>query len=182
MYSHPLLKLGGNPDNIFSEGTLGPSPVYSHQLANDSEDLQVNPLLRDDKGLFIRPSEFTPEQIEAALASYSLPVKPAQILGFFNALVLATVLTLFYRMRRREGQVFALLLTLYPITRFLLEMIRADNEHDIRRLILTHNQITSLVMLLGGIGLFVALRKLPASAGPTMAQLAGATTRRPKNH
>lgn len=182
MYSHPLLKLGGDTDNVFSEGTIGPSPVYSHQRAAHPDDLKVNPLLTDGSGGLIRPSDFTPEQIDAALASHSLWVKPAQILGFFNALILATILTLFYRMRRREGQVFALMLVLYPITRFLLEMIRADNEHDISRLILTHNQITSLVMFLGGIGLFVLLGRLPASVGPTMAQLAGATACRSKNH
>jgi len=182
MYSHPLLKLGGDRDNVFSEGTAGPSPVYSHQLANDREALKVDPLLVDADGQLIRPSDFAPRQIKAALASHSLAVKPAQILGFFNALILASILTLFYRMRRREGQVFALMLVLYPITRFLLEMIRADNEHDISRLILTHNQITSLVMFLGGIGLFALLRRLPPSAGPTMAQLAGATARRSKDH
>jgi phosphatidylglycerol---prolipoprotein diacylglyceryl transferase len=181
MYSHPLLKLGGDPDNVFSEGTMGPSPVYSHQRAAHPEDLNVDPLLTDSTGQLIRPSKFTSEQIEAALASKSLAVKPAQILGFFNALILVTILSLFYRMRRREGQVFALLLTLYPITRFLLEMIRADNEHDISRLILTHNQITSLVMFLGGIALFIVLGRLPASVGPTMAQSAGTSPRRAKN-
>ena len=181
MYSHPLLKLGGDRDNVFSEGTVGPSPVYSHQLAADGDALSVNPLLTGPDGRLILPSEFSPEQIDAALASKSLAVKPAQILGFFNALILASVLSLFYRMRRREGQVFALMLALYPITRFLLEMIRADNEHDIRRLVLTHNQITSLVMFLGGIGLFILLKRLPPSAGPTMAEIAGSAARRPKN-
>jgi phosphatidylglycerol:prolipoprotein diacylglycerol transferase len=36
------------------------------------------------------------------------------------------VLWLYYPFRRRDGEVFALLITLHPISRFLLEMIRSD--------------------------------------------------------
>jgi len=101
---------------------------------------------------------------------WSAPVRPAQPLGLINALLLAALLTGFYRLRRREGQVFALMLVLYPITRFVLESIRADNPHDLLHGILTHNQYTSLIMLAGGIGLFVLLRFMKPSAGPLWAE------------
>lgn len=107
---------------------------------------------------------------ELAGHQWSHKVKPAQLLALINALVIAGVLAGFYRIRTREGQVFALLLILYPITRFILESIRDDNPHNLLQGILTHNQYTSLVMAGVGIALFLALKRLPASAGPAWAQ------------
>jgi len=110
------------------------------------------------------------DEIALARETHAMPTKPAQVLGIVNALLLAVILSLFYRLRKREGQVFALLLVLYPITRFLLEAIRDDNPHELMEGVLTHNQYTSLAMVLGGIILFVLLRKMPASCGPTWAR------------
>jgi hypothetical protein len=102
--------------------------------------------------------------------SWSRPVKPSQAIGIANALVLAGILALFFRLRRREGQVFALMAILYPITRFVEEMIRDDNAHDLLRGILTHNQYTSLVLLVLGVVFWWSLRWVPASCGPTWSQ------------
>ncbi len=54
----------------------------------------------------------------------------AQPLGFLNAMILSGVLSLFFHRRRVHGAVFGLMFILYPITRFVLEMIRADNPLD----------------------------------------------------
>jgi prolipoprotein diacylglyceryltransferase len=105
-----------------------------------------------------------------AAATQSLPVRPAQVLGILNALVLAGLLQLMYRYRRWEGQTFALLAILYPITRFCLELVRDDNAHDLARGVLTHNQWTSLILLACGVGLWAMLRRLPPSAGPVLAE------------
>jgi len=105
-----------------------------------------------------------------AVKEHSLPVKPSQALGIANALIVALVLVMFFRLRSREGQVFALLLILYPITRFVEEMIRDDNPHSLLAGILTHNQYTSMVLLAMGVAIFVMLRRLPASAGPAWAE------------
>ena len=43
-----------------------------------------------------------------------------------NAGLLFLVLWSFYPLRRRDGEVFVLLFTVYPIGRFLLESIRDD--------------------------------------------------------
>lgn len=120
------------------------------------------------------------DQIQLTARQRSLPVKPAQPLGLVNALVLAGLLGLFYRLRKREGQVFALLLILYPITRFALEIIRADNAHNVLAADLTHNQYISMALTTIGIGMWFWLRRLPASAGPGGAQrqVAAAPTRK----
>ena len=88
----------------------------------------------------------------------------------FRGGLLALLLTMGTRLRKREGQVFAAMMVAYPILRFFEEMIRADNPHDLTKLILTHNQYTSMVMLAIGIVMFVALRRLSPSCGPAWAQ------------
>ncbi|MFP3937455.1 MAG: prolipoprotein diacylglyceryl transferase family protein [Phycisphaerae bacterium] len=111
-----------------------------------------------------------------AMSERSAPVKPAQPLGLANALLLALLLTVFFRLRCWEGQVFALLVIAYPITRFALESVRADNPHNLLRGVLTHNQYTSLAMIAGGILLYLLWRRFPASAGPVPAERAQAAT------
>lgn len=123
------------------------------------------------------------DQLRLAASAMSLPVKPAQILGVINALILAGLLWLFYRLRTREGQAFALLVILYPVTRFVLEIIRDDNAHSIQAGVFTHNQYTSMALTTIGIVMWLSLRLLPASAGPTWAdrRSAAAVRTRRKN-
>lgn len=133
-----------------TEPAVGGKPATAHGDINRAD---ANAYLQED--LF-------------ALAgrSYSLPVKPAQVIGIINALLLAALLTGFHRLRKREGQVFALMLILYPITRFLLEMIRDQSQHDLLGGVLTHNQWTSLATTVTGIIFWGILYKLPRSARP----------------
>jgi len=58
----------------------------------------------------------------------SLPGHPAQVYSTINALVLCLLLVAYDPFRRRDGELTALLLTLYPVTRFLLEIIRTDES------------------------------------------------------
>ena len=135
------------------------------QRFDKNADSKLTGLERDEANTFLQVDE-----IALAGASVSLPVKPAQVLGIINALLLAAILTFFYRLRTREGQVFAMLFVLYPITRFMLEAIRDDNPHNLYPIVLTHNQWSSLAMTVGGVVALVLLRRLPASCGPTWAQ------------
>src|SRR5262249_13747847 len=56
----------------------------------------------------------------------SVPIHPAQLYAAIDAGLLAALLWFYFPFRRRDGEVFALLVTLHPISRFLLEMIRSD--------------------------------------------------------
>ena len=151
------------------DGLINPAP----ELVDKSAMPRAVPYMRDGKKAFaptlplLSPESFSDEQIRIASASRSLPVRPAQALGFFNALLLAALLCAFYRHRRREGQVFAVLLVIYPITRFLLEGIRSDT---VLHLGMTHNQYTSLATVAAGIIMLFVISKLPPSAGPTWSQ------------
>ncbi len=80
------------------------------------------------------------------LPDKSRPVHPTQIYAAINAGLLGWFLWSFYPFRRRDGEVIALLLTLYPIGRFLLEMIRTD-EGSFMGTSLSISQNVSLVLL-----------------------------------
>lgn len=97
------------------------------------------------------------------------PQRPAQVLGIINALLLGGLLLLYHRHRRREGRVFALMLILYPITRFLLESIRNVDPFNVFHGNWTHNQISALVLILMGAVMWWWIGRLPVSAGPTLA-------------
>lgn len=56
----------------------------------------------------------------------SAPVHPAQIYAAVDAGLLALLLWFFYPYRRRDGEVTALMFILHPPSRFLLEIVRAD--------------------------------------------------------
>jgi phosphatidylglycerol:prolipoprotein diacylglycerol transferase len=56
----------------------------------------------------------------------SVPIHATQLYAAIDAALLAAVLWFFYPYRRRDGEVFALLVTIHPISRFVLEMVRSD--------------------------------------------------------
>jgi phosphatidylglycerol---prolipoprotein diacylglyceryl transferase len=56
----------------------------------------------------------------------SLPVHPTQAYAAIGAALLCLFLLAYSPFRRRDGEVFALMLTIYPVMRFLEEVIRTD--------------------------------------------------------
>jgi len=171
MYSKPLVKCDGRA-NPFSLSTDAPSPPWVHQWAKGQ--VAPDPKLLDAAGRLMPPRDFNDEQAAIAEASWSLPVKPAQAIGAASALVIAGLLGAFYRLRKAEGQVFALMLMMYPVTRFVLESIRDDNLHNLSAGVLTHNQYSSIAIFLIGAAMMLAIRRLPPSAGPAARQRAAA--------
>lgn len=101
----------------------------------------------------------------ATIRERSLPVHPTQIYSTINAALLAFLLWHFYPYRTRDGQVIALLLTLYPITRFLLEIIRTD-EAAIFGTGLSISQNVSLLILAGVVALWFYLWRQPRTLVP----------------
>ncbi len=95
------------------------------------------------------------------------PIHPTQIYSSINALILCLLLLAFAPFRTRDGQVFALFLTIYPATRFLIEIIRND-EAAILGTGLTISQNVSLVALAAAGLLWLALfLSRPRLAFPT---------------
>ncbi len=85
--------------------------------------------------LTIEPAgEFTEKDVHLASgdAPPNLPVHPAQLYASIDALLLALFLLAYYPYRRHDGEVVALMLTIHPITRYLLEVIRIDEADFIK--------------------------------------------------
>ena len=92
------------------------------------------------------------------LPGRSLPVHPTQIYSAVHAALLSWVLWVFYPFRRRDGEVTALMLTVYPISRFLLEIIRID-ESAVFGTGLSISQNISIVIFVLALGLWAVLRR-----------------------
>jgi phosphatidylglycerol:prolipoprotein diacylglycerol transferase len=84
--------------------------------------------------------------IPPAGGSWSLPVHPAQLYAAVDAGILAALAVAFTPLARRPGEVFALVLTLHPISRLLLEAIRID-EPPMFGTPLSISQLVSVVLL-----------------------------------
>lgn len=76
----------------------------------------------------------------------SLPLHPAQLYAAVDAALLAVLAVAFTPLARRDGEVFAVVLTLHPISRMLLEIIRVD-EPPALGTPLSISQLVSLVLL-----------------------------------
>lgn len=72
--------------------------------------------------------ELTASQIEA-LKQGHFPmhkIHPAQIYSIIKALGICLILNIAWRWRKKEGQIFSLMLILYGIARFLVELLRVE--------------------------------------------------------
>jgi len=104
-------------------------------------------------------------------APQSLPVHPSQLYSAFNALLLCLFLMACEPFCRHDGQVLAMMFTAYPVSRFILEIIR-DDEPSLLVLGgvgLTVSQLISIVALVGA-GL-IWIYTLGAKPGKAMAAL-----------
>ncbi len=96
----------------------------------------------------------------SADAARSLPVHPKQLYAAGSGLVLLVMTTLFYRHRRRDGEVMALLMVGYPVTRFLMEFARGDATGW--HFGLTVSQYISLGLFAAGLIVWRALQTNPS--------------------
>jgi phosphatidylglycerol:prolipoprotein diacylglycerol transferase len=92
-------------------------------------------------------------------AASSLPVHPTQLYSSLDSLIILILLTAFYPLRRRDGEVLGLLMVTYPITRFLIEYLR--NDEGVFFAGFTISQNISILLLLGGLAYWLWLSRLP---------------------
>jgi phosphatidylglycerol:prolipoprotein diacylglycerol transferase len=95
-----------------------------------------------------------------ATAAWSHPVHPTQIYSSIDGFILLGLLSAYYPIRRRDGEVFALLMVTYPITRFLIERLRNDETGMVAGM--TISQSLSVVFFAGGVLYWLALSRWPA--------------------
>jgi phosphatidylglycerol---prolipoprotein diacylglyceryl transferase len=144
----PLLELPAE----FYGYTDGLNHWFDHPFASDhSLFLAPKPpsLLSDAQRLALQQDRYPMHSIH-----------PAQLYCIFKALLLCLILNLAFRWRRHEGSIFALMLILYGITRFLVEMLRTDSPLEFDGLTISQN--LSLILVPIGLILLVWVRRRPA--------------------
>jgi phosphatidylglycerol---prolipoprotein diacylglyceryl transferase len=90
----------------------------------------------------------------------SRPVHPAQVYSSIDAALLAWLLWAYYPFRRHDGEVIALLLTIHPISRFMLEIIRTD-EPAVWGTGLSISQNISILIFVVAVGLWIYVLNQP---------------------
>lgn len=94
-----------------------------------------------------------------ANAPRSLPVHPTQLYSAIDGFVLLLLLQAYYPLRRRDGEVMALLMVTYPITRFLIEFLRNDEAVFFAGMTISQN--ISVVLLACGLLYWATLWQWP---------------------
>ena len=93
----------------------------------------------------------------SAMISKSFSARFSLLYSLMAAALLCALLWFYFPYRKYNGQVFALMLILYSITRFLLESIRTD-ESGIWNTPLTISQWISVIAAIVGILMFLLIR------------------------
>ncbi len=93
-------------------------------------------------------------------ALYSLPIHPTQLYASIDGLVLCLLLSAYFPLRRRDGEVMALLMVAYPVTRFLIELLRNDEGAYFAGLTISQN--ISVALFLAGLAFWMWLLRQPA--------------------
>ncbi|MCH8924436.1 MAG: prolipoprotein diacylglyceryl transferase, partial [Planctomycetes bacterium] len=86
----------------------------------------------------------------------SRPVHPTQLYSLFDALLLCGLLLFYEPFKRRDGELTALVLTIHPVSRFLLEIIRVD-ESPVFGTGMSISQNISIAIFVGGVALWIYL-------------------------
>ena len=153
------IRLGQKLVPLAAGNSVHPIRVHLPGPPDASADLLAASAITEDTG--------TVRWQASEISLKSLPVVPSQIYSSCNAFFLFLVVWFAFPFRNRDGQIFALLFTLYPITRFMLEIIRADEGAQFGTT-LTISQIVSIVILCGsGCVWWYIMRLPPQTAFPT---------------
>ena len=93
----------------------------------------------------------------------SLPIQPAQAYSAIDALVLLLLLLAYSPMRRRDGELTGIMITVYPVSRFLTEIIRTD-EAAIFNTGMSISQNVSIGILIAAVALWIYVLRKPAGS------------------
>ncbi|MDE0734525.1 MAG: prolipoprotein diacylglyceryl transferase [Pirellulaceae bacterium] len=95
------------------------------------------------------------------LPEKSLGVVPTQLFSSINAALIALLAWSWYPARRRDGELVAGMFTVYPLTRFLLEIIRSDEPGRWGTGLTIAQWVSILILIVAGL-LWVRILSRPA--------------------
>ena len=149
---------------------------FAAKNADELQQLLAAPFVARD----LEPTRLPPREVTLgdgrslawtpAMLERSLPVHPTQIYSSVNALILLLCVLSLEPFLTRDGMVMATTLTLYPMTRFLLEVIRIDEgSFGGTGLTVSQNASLLLMVLTAALWLYLARRK-PGHAWPVLSK------------
>ena len=124
---------------------------------NQQFDGMIRPLMAHLEGYGLTPSSL--KQIVQATEFHSRPLHPVQIYSAIGPILLALLTSTYFYRRKRHGMVMVVGLGLYAVERFVEEVLRTDNPHDMFGL--TVSQFISLAIIVVAIFSGLILQKLP---------------------
>jgi phosphatidylglycerol---prolipoprotein diacylglyceryl transferase len=96
-------------------------------------------------------------------AAFSLPVHPTQIYASVAAFAVLGLLLAYFPHRRRQGEVMAVLMIAYAITRWPIEALRGDEPALVAGM--TLSQAISVALLVCGLAMWFGRRRSAAPSG-----------------
>ncbi len=93
------------------------------------------------------------------------PLHPTQIYSSIDGFMIAFITAWYFWHRRRNGEVLAVALVIYPVTRFCIELLRADEVGKFGTT-LTISQWISIALFLINIAFMIYLSRRPAVREP----------------
>lgn len=118
--------------------------------------------------------------LSEAAAQHALPVHPAELYSTFTAWLIAALLIAYFTLPHAPGRVFALMLILESISRFLLEEVRAEpvftpfGKHIFGTM--SYSMVLSIPLLALGIVLWIAFGARWRRTAPAPAAVPAAAT------
>lgn len=170
-YSNPYVyQLGPDPQRRPDQPTLITLPPdfadgYTDGAGNWAASLEAVPT--QSRRLyypnFKNPAQLTDRQIKE-LKDDRHPMRsihPAQLYSLVTALLLSIILNALFRRRKYPGQIFASMLILYGVARFLLEMVRTE-PLEFNGLSISQNM--AVAAFLAGVIMIALLRRQKAKS------------------
>lgn len=160
------------------EHVLANSPASDAGVQpGDNIQLYLSHPVRDDVALRLRAAKGAHDDMKVAvvietegesakfiaakdLPNLSLRTHPTQIYSAINAGLLCMFLWFYFPYRKNPGEVFALFMSIYPIGRFLLEIVRRDELGQFGTRF-TISQWISFGIFVFGVALFLYVRAIP---------------------
>ncbi len=137
-----------------------PYGSYVYQDHVSEGRLTVPAELLDERGWIIPVNQLSDAQRKIAAGQRSLLVHPAQLYGIAMALLLSWLLSRYFWRRKYEGQVFVLMMILYGVARFGLEMLRVEPRVGGTGLSISQN--VSIVAVIVGLACWLWMIRQPA--------------------
>ncbi|MEM7315654.1 MAG: prolipoprotein diacylglyceryl transferase family protein [Planctomycetota bacterium] len=150
----------GDVIQSLTSGNLGKGPVVAAGAITTDTRIRLNSAPNTAMSAKLEDGR-TVEWQSTMTPKHSFPIHPTQIYSSLNALLLFLVIMAIRPFQRRDGLLFAITMTAYPITRFMLEIVRTD-EAPINSAGFTISQTVSFFIIAAAVGLWIMVYRQPA--------------------